>query len=158
MGRPIKDLSGNKFGRWLVINRDNNAPSGAATHPKWNCICDCGKELSVYGTLLKQGASTSCGCFQKENVIKRNTKHGTYGTKAYWSLLGAKKRANKLNATPIWANQNIIREIYKKCPSGYHVDHIVPLNSPIVCGLHWEGNLQYLTAKENCSKRNKLLE
>ena len=70
--------------------------------------------------------------------------------------LNAKRRANKILATPKFANLNKIKEIYKNCPKGYHVDHIVPLNSKIVCGLHVEWNLQYLPAKENVIKSNKL--
>jgi len=67
----------------------------------------------------------------------------------------AKRRANKIMATPSWANLEKIKEIYKNCPEGYHVDHIYPLRSKYVCGLHVENNLQYLPAKENCSKGNK---
>lgn len=69
----------------------------------------------------------------------------------------AKRRALKTTAIPLWANLSKIKEIYKLCPSGCHVDHIVPLNGKIVCGLHWEGNLQYLDAQENILKSNNLI-
>jgi hypothetical protein len=65
------------------------------------------------------------------------------------------RQANKIKATPKWANLEKIKQIYLNCPSGYHVDHIVPLNNSVVCGLHVESNLQYLTAKENMRKSNK---
>jgi hypothetical protein len=67
------------------------------------------------------------------------------------------RRATKLNATPKFANVKKIKEIYKNCPKGFHVDHIIPLKNKLVCGLHVEWNLQYLPAKENLSKSNKLM-
>jgi hypothetical protein len=38
---------------------------------------------------------------------------------------------------------------------GWHVDHIVPLISPVVCGLHWYRNIRVIPAKENMMKSNK---
>ena len=79
------------------------------------------------------------------------------GVKKLMNARYHKRRALKINAVPKWCNLEKIKEIYKNCPKGYHVDHIIPLNNPIVCGLHVENNLQYLTARENTSKGNKLL-
>ena len=54
-------------------------------------------------------------------------------------------------------NMFIIREFYSKCPNGYEVDHIIPLNGKHVSGLHTIGNLQYLPASKNRSKSNRIL-
>jgi hypothetical protein len=67
----------------------------------------------------------------------------------------AKRRAIKLQAMPTWADQEKIKQIYVTRPEGYHVDHVIPLQHPLVCGLHCEFNLQHLPAIENLSKYNK---
>lgn len=67
----------------------------------------------------------------------------------------AKRRASKRQATPTWYEHAAITRFYADCCPGYHVDHIVPLTSPLVCGLHCLANLQYLPASENCSKGNQ---
>jgi hypothetical protein len=66
----------------------------------------------------------------------------------------AKRKANMAQAIPRWADLNKIKEIYKNCPFGYEVDHIIPLRGKTVCGLHVETNLQYLTKTENRRKNN----
>ncbi len=66
-------------------------------------------------------------------------------------------RTKLLHATPLWVDRKEIRKIYDACPLGYQVDHIVPLGSKHVCGLHVPWNLQYLTPLENVVKSNKLL-
>lgn len=47
--------------------------------------------------------------------------------------------------------------IYRNCPPGCHVDHIIPLTNDYVCGLHVPWNLQYLTVHDNTSKGNKFM-
>lgn len=74
----------------------------------------------------------------------------------------ARHRAYKLSATPAWANKSKIEEFYFTASmlgmhtgEWYHVDHIVPLNSKQVCGLHCEANLQVLPGADNMSKSNR---
>jgi hypothetical protein len=61
------------------------------------------------------------------------------------------------NAFPEWASAEAIEAIYLSRRPGEHVDHIFPLQSDWVCGLHHENNLQVLPAHENLSKSNKRL-
>jgi 5-methylcytosine-specific restriction endonuclease McrA len=73
----------------------------------------------------------------------------------------AQRRARRLQATPKWlshADRKLIRKIYRDCPDGYEVDHVIPLQGEIVTGLHVPWNLQYLTMRENRRKRNYLVE
>lgn len=74
---------------------------------------------------------------------------------AYFAEYEARKRVLKKEVTPVWANRKAILEFYENCPEGFHVDHIVPLQSKYVSGLHVEFNLQYLPAKDNISKGNR---
>lgn len=68
----------------------------------------------------------------------------------------AKRRARKLHATPSWADLELIKRIYEHA-EGMHVDHIIPLQGKLVCGLHVENNLQYLTPEENLKKSNTFI-
>ena len=74
----------------------------------------------------------------------------------------ASRDAQKIRATPSWANSAYMQLWYDhaahesiRVGRPCHVDHIVPLRHPLVCGLHNEFNLQVLTASENCSKQNR---
>lgn len=64
------------------------------------------------------------------------------------------RKAKLKHVTPVWANIGEMNTIYRNCPNGHHVDHIVPLQGAYVCGLNVEHNLQYLPAKDNLSKGN----
>lgn len=72
-----------------------------------------------------------------------------------------KRRATKLNATPSWAKAEAIEWFYRRAKqlerqlgTKFHVDHIVPLVNPLVCGLHCEHNLRVIPAERNLSKGN----
>ena len=58
------DLTGKRFGRWLVLA---HAPTSKPGVSKWRCQCDCGrvKEAVLY-TALTKGHSKSCGCLRAE--------------------------------------------------------------------------------------------
>ncbi len=72
------------------------------------------------------------------------------------------RRALKMRATPSWVDENEMLRVYEEAKRvsretgiEHHVDHIVPLKSKLVCGLHCEANLQILTGSENLSKCNR---
>ena len=74
----------------------------------------------------------------------------------------AHRRARLLKATPKWADLAAMAIIYKAAKEKtrlegikYNVDHIVPLQSKLVCGLHCEDNLQIIPEKENKRKLNR---
>jgi hypothetical protein len=63
MNKKLKDLTNIKYGKLLVLHRSPNI--GKQT--MWNCKCDCGNIGICYGTHLKSGATTSCGCNMKKS-------------------------------------------------------------------------------------------
>lgn len=70
-GRARKeDFTGRRFGRWTVIGPapTRYSKSGKTRRIMWKCRCDCGTVKDVGARALKTGMSTSCGCFQKENI------------------------------------------------------------------------------------------
>jgi len=110
---------------------------------------------------------------EKVNARKRELRNPDIANKKTkeWKQLNPHKlrshaasyRAAYLNSLPKWRNKFFIDEIYhlaklrtKMLGIQFHVDHIVPLQSDIVCGLHNEFNLQIITAKHNFSKGNRV--
>jgi hypothetical protein len=74
------DLSGQKFGKWLVIEQNGNTKGGAAI---WKAQCSCGNIGYPIGSDLRCGKSISCGCTIKESARKRFTTHGQTKTRLY---------------------------------------------------------------------------
>lgn len=59
----FKDLTGQRFGKLLVVSRDSaNDKWGNAV---WICQCDCGNVVLKVAGNLQTGHSKSCGCLTK---------------------------------------------------------------------------------------------
>ena len=74
---------------------------------------------------------------------------------------GQKYYIQRYYAQPEWADRKAINRLYKRARAlraagiDVHVDHIIPLCHPMVCGLHVPSNLRIVGAKENMRKSNK---
>ena len=84
----------------------------------------------------------------KQKEYKTNNRH-------IGAAQSAKRRASKKKATPLWFDLEKVKYIYKLAKEGdLVVDHIVPLNSKEVCGLHVQDNLRCISAELNTRKSN----
>ena len=91
------DLTGQRFGRWTVIERSKSH----ANEAYWVCKCDCGTIRTVRQLSLRQGVSRSCGCLQREKARKitgdRSRTHGDFGTRLYGIWAAMKRRCYNPN-------------------------------------------------------------
>ena len=94
----LKDLTGNKFGFYEVLELDE-IKNGIA---KWKCKCVCGEIKSVYGTNLTRGLSKSCGCKKSEILKQKNIKDLSGEKYGRLTVLGLS-----------WSNKN--GDCYFKC-------------------------------------------
>ena len=86
------DLVGKKFNKLTVIERAENASSGAV---RWKCLCDCGNYTIVRAANLKNGAVKSCGCLLHETENKKT--HGMSKTRIYKEWCAIKNRCLNTN-------------------------------------------------------------
>ena len=93
-GKPL-NLEGQRFGRLIVIKRvKNEVLSNGRKGSYWLCQCDCGNTKVVRGTHLTDGNTQSCGCLQRETLLKCRTVHGQFGTRIYGIWANMKNRCN----------------------------------------------------------------
>lgn len=136
---PEASLRGRRGWRWWIINQAGYNMCHTCLHAKLPVDFHTNRSFS---SGIGSKCKTCCSDYAKNNRPDNRARSSLY-------------RAQKLSATPIWANLEKIREIYLNCPEGYEVDHIHPLQGAIICGLHVENNLQYLPKRENRKKGNK---
>lgn len=72
-GKPIRQLTGERFGMLLVVEAAGFAKGRAL----WRCACDCGAtDIIAVGNLLQQGKKKSCGCATGAMVSAAKRTHG----------------------------------------------------------------------------------
>lgn len=75
-----EDLSGRRFGRWLVGARAGDRRYGRNTYATYHCVCDCGAHAVVWAQALRAGTSKGCGCV----CLEKNPHTRTHGeTRTY---------------------------------------------------------------------------
>lgn len=132
--------------------REKNRHKVRAYTAKWRDKV--GKDLvnenaKIYREANREKTRQAALKWQKENPGKANAAN-------------AARYAAKMRATPKWADMDAVERFYVLAEQisqstliKYEVDHIVPLRSKVVCGLHCEYNLQVIPAFENRSKGNR---
>lgn len=92
--KAIKDLTGQKFGKWTVIRRVIRENEKRI---RYLCKCECGAEHIVIGTTLTSGESTKCKkCGYKYAI---HYTHNMYNTRLYTIWENMKSRCNRNTAT-----------------------------------------------------------
>ena len=71
------DLTGRRFGRLLVLQREGTYYNDMGLHsmPTWRCRCDCGNEVVVIGYRLRGGQTRSCGCLHRDVTRERHKRN-----------------------------------------------------------------------------------
>lgn len=152
---PCRRLMNNK-------NAKENTDAAKERHKKWR---DENRDLvnlkgKQWKDLNKDKVLKQRVKYESREEYKNKRKHYVKGY--YWSnrdKMIAKSCAydsRVRKSRPLWCSQPEINEYYLMAKkSGLEVDHIVPINSNLVCGLHCLDNFQLLTRKENASKSNR---
>ena len=115
----------------------------------------------------KEAVKARANARPSSEVNQYKKKYKEANPELYKALVSVRKRRHR-NATPKWITKEqklAIRKLYldairltKITGERYVVDHIVPLISDEVCGLHVPWNLRVITQEENLKKSNKLLD
>jgi hypothetical protein len=106
----------------------------------------------------KEAINTKNQAWREANPERNaaNNSHWKKTNKGKVASYTAKRRAQERLAVPAWTNEEAVQNVYEEAARlGLEVDHIVPLVSKIVCGLHCPANFQLLPKRQNASKSNR---
>jgi hypothetical protein len=93
------DLTGKRYNKLLVL-KEGIKKSDTSREKWWECLCDCGKTVSVRSYSLRIGDTKSCGCLlYKTSNRDKIMVHGMYNTITYHSWEQMKQRCLNPKAT-----------------------------------------------------------
>ena len=91
-----KDITGQVFGKLTALKCTGNKKYNSYV---WECVCDCGNKVAAQIGSLMSGNTKSCGCVNKERIIKHNKEvkrlpnnMGAFNTLYYKYKQAAKRR------------------------------------------------------------------
>lgn len=168
--RVEKAVELREFDKERSKNPERKAAIAAAVRKHNELFPERVRELSraYYAKHPEKQRAAEARCVAKNPEKARNAANARgrkhYAKEPFKSHARARKyQVSKITATPAWANTFFMEEAYalaklRTAVTGikWHVDHIVPVRSRLVCGLHCEANLQVITARQNLSKGNRI--
>lgn len=90
------EMIGKRFGRLVVIGEGEKRKGSGQVH--WICRCDCGNiTRPIPGFNLRKGLVKSCGCYKRDLVIERSTRHNLCHTRIHRIWVGMKSRCYNPN-------------------------------------------------------------
>lgn len=73
MVKVKENLAGQTFGRLTVLYQDEDyLRNDGKREAQWRCRCICGKTKTILQRRLKDGSTTSCGCYRSEAAVEKN--------------------------------------------------------------------------------------
>lgn len=151
-----QDITGKRFGRWLVIKKD------ISKKLYWICKCDCGTIKSVYGSNLRLGKTKSCGCLLRETSSRIHKTHGKYHNPIYSVWAGMLRRCKNKNDSHyhFYGGRGIkvcnrwekFINFYEDMSDGYKKG--LQIDRIDTNGNYEPGNCRWVTPKQNSQNRN----
>lgn len=89
------DLTGQKFGRLLVLKKMPQRGNGR--HIVYECQCECGDIVNVNASDLRSKHTQSCGCLMRDTSKRTLTTHGETNSRLYRVWEGMKARCYNPN-------------------------------------------------------------
>jgi len=162
MHKNIKDLSGKRFGRLVVISYSSSKKRKNSHTTLWNCLCDCGNTTIVARGCLTEGHTKSCGCLFKKSGGDASTRKGKIRCAEYSAWRGMINRCeNKkeksyfnyggrgITICKRWRESYalFLSDVGRKPAKNYSIDRID------VNGHYEPGNVRWATAKDQVANR-----